>query len=242
MSDVLGVSCSRCGVLIDKKTPHCPNKQDLCEKCYVSRLEEVKLIDIFYDVPEKMTDGLRMMLEGLKEVYPKLDLDNGHFVQTPSRVARMFIELCAGLAQDPAVHLQTSLEEGQYGGIILIKDIEFTSLCAHHFAIFRGKAHVGYIPKNKRIIGLSKINRIVEILAARPQVQEQLTFQIADTINKHLKPKGIAVVVEAEHDCIAVRGVKSKGSITKTSEMRGIFLTNYRNCKNEFMSLIAQDK
>ncbi len=242
MSNVLGVSCSRCGVLIDKKTPHCPNKHDLCEKCYLSRQEELKLVDAFYAVPEKMTQGMELVLQGLKEVYPNLDLNNGHFKQTPSRVARMFIELCAGLAQDPAVHLQTSFEEGDYGGIILIKDIEFTSLCAHHLAIFRGKAHVGYIPKNKRIIGLSKINRIVEILAARPQVQEQLTYQIAETINKHLKPKGIAVVVEAEHDCISVRGVKSKGSITKTSEMRGIFLTNYRQCKEEFMALITQEK
>lgn len=233
--------CARCGITI-QQAAHCPNVYNLCNKCYVAREEELKLVDIFYQIPDKMSQGVELVLEGLKEVYPNLNLDNGHFAQTPSRVARMFIELCAGLGQDPAVHLQTSFEESDYGGIILIKDIQFTSLCAHHFAIFRGKAHVGYIPKNKRIIGLSKINRIVEILAARPQVQEQLTFQIADTIYKALKPKGIAVVVEAEHDCIAVRGVKSKGSTTKTSEMRGIFLKNYRQCKDEFMSLIAEEK
>ena len=231
------IKCTRCGAdAVGLDGPQ------LCNKCYASYHEELDLVRNFYNVPPLMTQGLDMVLRGLKQVYPNLDLTSGHFAQTPSRVARMFIELCSGLAQDPAVHLQTSFEEGQYGGIILIKDIQFTSLCAHHFAIFRGVAHVGYIPSEKRIIGLSKINRVVEILAARPQVQEQLTFQIADTINKHLKPKGIAVVVEAEHDCIAVRGVKSKGSVTKTSEMRGIFLENYRNCKDEFMALITQEK
>lgn len=229
--------CTRCGADALKGSG-----SQLCNKCYKSYHEELDLIQSFYDVPPLMIQGIDMVLKGLKQVYPNLDLSNGHFAQTPSRVARMFIELCSGLGQDPANHLETSFEEGDYGGIILIKDIQFTSLCAHHFAIFRGKAHVGYIPKNKRIIGLSKINRIVEILAARPQVQEQLTFQIAETINTHLKPKGIAVVVEAEHDCIAVRGVKSKGSTTKTSEMRGIFLKNYRQCKEEFMALIAQEK
>ena len=161
--------------------------------------------------------------------------------QTPSRVARMFLEICWGLGVDPAKHLGTTFEESDYSGIVLISGIQFTSLCMHHFAIFRGVAHVGYIPE-KRIVGLSKINRIVEVLAARPQVQEQLTFQIANLLHEVLQPKGVAVVLEGSHDCIEVRGVRSKGSITKTSEMRGIFLDNKRNCKDEFMALLEGKK
>jgi len=209
----------------------------LCEKCSDSYGAESRALGRFYCVPDKMVKGVGLVLEGLQEAYPDFKPQVNHMEQTPSRVARMFLEICWGLGVDPAKHLGTTFEESNYGGIVLISGIQFTSLCMHHFAIFRGVAHVGYIP-DKRIVGLSKINRIVEILAARPQVQEQLTFQIADLLHDVLAPKGTAVILEGSHDCIEVRGVRSKGSVTKTSEMRGIFLDNKRNCKDEFMSLL----
>jgi GTP cyclohydrolase I len=149
----------------------------------------------------------------------------------------MFTEICWGLSVDENRLMETSFEEDTYGGIVAVTNIGFTSLCKHHFAIFRGIAHVGYIPEG-RLIGLSKINRLVEAIAARPQVQEHITYQIAETIDKTLSPKGVAVLLEGSHDCIEVRGVKSKGSITKTSEMRGCFLENAKNCKEEFFEMV----
>lgn len=219
--------CTRCGD---------SSNEDLCPKCADAYHAERYLLDQFYEPNPKSVAGIRLLLEGLKETFPDLDFDN-HFTQTPYRVARMFTELCWGCAVDPQIHLKTAFEESNYNGIVLVKDISFTSLCAHHFAIFRGIAHVGYIPDG-RIVGLSKINRVVEILAARPQVQERLTYQIAQTIEENLKPKGVAVILQGTHDCIEVRGVRSKGSITKTSDMRGIILSNEKNCKDEFMSLL----
>lgn len=224
--------CARCGAEGKNR-----NVRALCVKCNSAWQDESEQLRRFYDIPQKMVKGVEMVLEGLQEAYPDFRPQHAHMEQTPTRVARMFLEICWGLGVDPVRHLGTSFEESNYGGIVLITGIEFTSLCMHHFAIFRGVAHVGYIP-DRQIVGLSKINRIVEVLASRPQVQEQLTFQIADLIDKTLRPKGTMVVLEGSHDCIEVRGVRSKGSITKTSEVRGIFLDNKRNCKDEFMALV----
>jgi len=229
-------ACSRCGAKLLEQSA-----STLCEKCHGAWLDERQQLSRFYDVPIKMIEGIRMVLDGLQEAYPAFKPQANHMDQTPARVGRMFLEICWGLGVDPAKHLGTTFEETQYGGIVLVSGIQFTSLCMHHFAIFRGIAHVGYIP-NRRIVGLSKINRVVEILAARPQVQEQLTFQIADLLHSTLKPKGTMVVLEGSHDCIEVRGVRSKGSITKTSEVRGIFHDNKFNCKDEFMALIETKK
>lgn len=231
--------CRRCGdeLLID---PYETSQHlGLCEKCSKSWVGEMGQLERNYFTPEKAVKGVKLLLEGLAEAYPDWQVQAEHIKQTPQRVARMFIELCWGLGVDPAIHLKTAFEESEYGGIVLIKDIQFTSLCLHHFAIFRGVAHVGYIPEGK-IVGLSKINRVVEIVAARPQVQEQLTFQVANVIEQNLRPKGVAVVVEGTHDCIEVRGVRSKGSTTKTSIMRGVFLSNHLNCREEFMKLIEK--
>lgn len=227
-------SCRRCGKSVSLNNVWCAS-------CESSRNAETSELDLFYRPPVDAVQGIKLLLAGLKQAYPNLDLSTDHFTQTPHRVARMFIELCWGLGVDPKQHLKTAFEESNYDGIVLVSNIGFTSLCMHHFAIFRGVAHVGYIPRG-RIVGLSKINRVVEIVAARPQVQEQVTYQIADIIDKTLKPKGVAVVVEGTHDCIEVRGVRSKGSVTKTSEMRGVFLQNSKNCKDEFFSLIRNDK
>lgn len=184
-----------------------------------------------------MIEGINLLLRGLKEVYPSLDITTEHLRQTPTRVARMFTELCSGLAQDPKMHLKTSFEETNCTGIVLVDRINFQSLCCHHLLTFRGIAHVAYIP-NGRVVGLSKINRLVECLAARPQIQERLTYEIAHTLQDILQPKGVACVIEASHDCVETRGVRSKGSITKTSELTGIFLDNTKNCRDELMQLI----
>lgn len=232
-------NCSRCGVeTLPTINPVQTGGVVLCIKCSDLFAEETALLHKFYVIPPLMVEGVKKMLLGLKEVYGDLELDSGHLKQTPTRVARMFIELCQGLGQNADLHVQTSFEESDYKGIVLTANIQFTSLCIHHLAVFRGKAHVAYIPDGK-IVGLSKLNRVVEILSARPQVQEQLTYQIAHTIHDNLKPKGTAVIIQGTHDCIAVRGVKSKGSVTKTSEMLGIFLKNKNNCKDELLKLIG---
>ena len=222
--------CKRCGVELKDGT-------SLCVSCGRAYEIETTQTSKYYFVEPKMIQGVKLLLEGLNKVYPRLNLESEHLKQTPTRVARMFIELCSGLGEDPARHLLTSFEESNYQGIVLIKDIQFQSLCVHHFAIFRGTAHVAYIPDEK-VVGLSKINRVVETYAARPQIQEQLTHQVATAIYNHLHPKGVAVVIEGTHDCIEVRGVRSKGSTTKTSEMLGVFKDNYKGCKDEFMELI----
>lgn len=183
-----------------------------------------------------MVQGVKAILNGLADVYPDLDLTSDHLAQTPTRVARMFVELCSGLGQDPVKHLSTAFEESSYTGIVASIGIPFVSLCCHHLVTFRGAAHVAYIPDGK-VVGLSKLNRVVEAFAMRPQIQEQLTHQIASTIHETLKPKGTIVVLEARHDCIEVRGVKSKGSITKTCEVYGCFAENSKNCKEEFFTL-----
>jgi GTP cyclohydrolase I len=147
-------------------------------------------------------------------------------LDTPARVARMYAEICAGLHQDPARHLQTVFE-AEHDEMVLVRDIPLYSLCEHHLAPFLGKAHVAYIPNaDGRVIGLSKFARLVDGYARRPQVQERLTSQIADAMASSLEPKGVMVVIEAEHLCMSMRGVKQAGSTTVTSAVRGLFRTN----------------
>lgn len=225
--------CKRCGAHTEQ------GPVDFCNACYGGYIRERDLLENAYNPNKNMIQGICLLLKGLQETYPKLDVQNQHFEQTPHRVARMFTEICWGLEVDETSLLSTSFEEDTYGGIVAVTNIGFTSLCKHHFAIFRGIAHVAYIPDGK-LVGLSKINRVVEAIAARPQVQEHITYQIAEAIEQTLRPKGVAVILEGSHDCIEVRGVRSKGSVTKTAEMRGVFLTNAMNCKDEFMSIIGK--
>lgn len=147
-------------------------------------------------------------------------------LDTPARVARMYAEICAGLHQDPAKHLKTVFE-ADHDEMVMVRDIPLYSLCEHHLAPFLGKAHVAYIPNSDgRVIGLSKFARLVDGFARRPQVQERLTSQIADAMADNLEPKGVMVVIEAEHLCMSMRGVKQAGSTTVTSAVRGLFRTN----------------
>ena len=165
------------------------------------------------------------------------DISRPGLEDTPDRIAEMYAELFSGLGKDPAEELSTSFEEG-HREMVILKDIPFYSLCEHHFLPFFGAAHVGYIPSG-RILGLSKVARALEVLARRPQVQERLTTQLADAMMKVVSPVGVAVVVEAEHLCMTMRGVKKPGSNIMTSAMRGSFEEG-SSLRNEFFSILQR--
>jgi GTP cyclohydrolase I len=163
------------------------------------------------------------------------DPDREGLLETPARVARMYAELFNGLGQDPRVHLQTAFQE-KYDEIVLVRDIAFNSVCEHHLLPFIGRAHIGYLPAG-RVLGLSKLARIVETISHRPQVQERMTEQIATLLEEELGAKGVAVVIEATHTCMTVRGVRKPGSMCVTSAMKGVFRANVSS-RAEVMSLI----
>jgi GTP cyclohydrolase I len=168
---------------------------------------------------EKLMAATRMILEAIGE-----DPDREGLIDTPRRVADMYGEVFAGMAVDPKEHLAVGFEE-QHKEMVILRDVPFTSICEHHLLPFVGKAHVGYIP-NGRIVGLSKLARVVEGFARRPQLQERLSSQIADTIVEAINPRGVGVVIEAQHMCMIIRGVKKPGSTMVTSAMRGLFRSN----------------
>lgn len=181
---------------------------------------------------EKIIEGVRLILEGMGE-----DPAREGLLDTPRRVADMYAEIFAGLELDAAEHFCVTFNEG-HQEMVLVRDIPLYSVCEHHLLPFIGRAHVAYIPgKDGRICGLSKLARVVDVFAKRPQVQERLTSQVADTIMEHLDPAGVVVVIEAEHLCMSMRGVQKPGAITTTSAVRGIFRTNAAT-RAEAMSLI----
>ena len=143
---------------------------------------------------------------------------------TPGRVARMYAELFQGLFDDPARHLEVHFTE-QYDEMVVLRDIPFCSMCEHHLLPFMGRAHVAYLPRGK-VVGVSKLARVVEIFARRPQVQERLTSQIADLLMEKLDARGAAVIIEANHTCMTIRGVQKPGAVMVTSAMRGLFKSN----------------
>jgi len=163
------------------------------------------------------------------------DPDRDGLQETPARVARMYAELFSGLHKKPARHLQKTFEEN-YDELVLIRDISFNSMCEHHLLPFIGTAHVGYIPKGN-VVGISKLARIVEEISHRPQVQERMTAQVADLLVSELDPKGVIVVIEAEHSCMTIRGIRKPGALTVTSAVRGLFKKN-DSSRAEAMSLI----
>jgi GTP cyclohydrolase I len=167
------------------------------------------------------------------------DPDREGLRETPARVARMYAELFAGLHLDPRRHLKKFFSE-RYDEVVLVRDISFQSMCEHHMLPFLGKAHVAYLP-GPRIVGLSKLARVVEEVARRPQVQERMTEQIANLLVEELKVKGVAVIIEAEHTCMTIRGVRKPGSICITSAMKGHFRTG-SSTRAELMTLIYGDR
>ena len=166
------------------------------------------------------------------------DPDRDGLKATPDRVARMYAEIFVGLHEDPSQHLTVTFEAG-HDEMVMVRDIPLFSLCEHHLVPFAGRAHVAYIPgEDGRITGLSKIARLVDGFSHRPQVQERLTTQVADALVQELQPSGVLVMVEAEHLCMSMRGVKKPGALTVTSAVRGLFKTNPAT-RSEAMSLIT---
>jgi len=177
--------------------------------------------------------AVREILEAIGE-----DPDRDGLQKTPARVARMYAEIFGGLEESAVAHLETTFE-AEHDEMVLVRDIPFASACEHHLVPFMGQAHVGYIPgKDGRITGLSKLARVVDTFAKRPQVQERMTVQIADAIESGLAPRGVLVVLEAEHLCMSMRGVKKPGAVTVTSAVRGLFRDNAAT-RSEAMRLIG---
>jgi GTP cyclohydrolase IA len=165
----------------------------------------------------KIRKGVRLLLEGVG-----LDPDHPTIAGTPERVARMYDEIFAGLLVDPGAVLNVAYEEG-HDELVLVKDIPFASICEHHLVPFVGHAHIGYIPNERgQVTGLSKLARLVDIVAKRPNLQERITSTVADTLTARLEPRGVLVVIEAEHFCMTMRGIRKPGAITVTSAVRGI--------------------
>ena len=180
---------------------------------------------------KKIQKAVRMILEAIGENADREDLR-----KTPERVAEMYAEIFSGISKDPARELEVLLSE-KHHEIVLLKDISLYSVCEHHLLPFIGKAHIAYIPKNNRVTGLSKIARVVEILSKRLQVQERLTTEVAEILMKKLKPMGVMVIIEAEHLCMSMRGVKKSGVLTVTSAVRGVFKENHKT-RAEALALI----
>ncbi len=180
---------------------------------------------------KKIENAVRDILEAIGENPKRKDL-----LETPKRVAEMYEEIFSGVNQDPEVELEVVLDQ-KHHEIILLKGIPLYSVCEHHLLPFLGRAHIAYIPKKGRVTGLSKLARVVDILSKRPQVQERLTTQIAEIIMSKLKPLGVMVVIEAEHLCMSMRGVKKSGALTVTSAVRGIFKENEKT-RSEALALM----
>lgn len=179
---------------------------------------------------KKVQEAIKLLLEGIGE-----DTDREGLKETPERIGRMYEEICGGMDQDAREHLSKvfSVDNNE---MVLEKDITFYSMCEHHLMPFYGKAHVAYIP-NGKVTGLSKLARTVDVYARRPQIQERLTVQIADALERTLNPKGIMVMLEAEHTCMTMRGIKKPGSKTITTVTRGDFKTD-RELQKQFLSMV----
>lgn len=181
---------------------------------------------------EKIETAVRMILEAIGE-----DPHREGLKETPARVARMYEEIFHGLSQDPGRHLRIQFTEESHDELVLVKDIPFYSTCEHHLVPFYGHAHIGYIPNEGRVVGLSKLARALEDVAKRPQLQERITSTLADIIMDEVNPWGVIVVIEAEHLCMSMRGIKKAGSKTVTSAVRGGFRTDAKS-RQEALELI----
>jgi len=181
---------------------------------------------------ERMAGHMAAMMRELN-----LDLNDPNFRETPERVAKMYMEMFHGLREGSEPKVTTFPNEGDYHHMVIEKEIPFYSMCAHHFVPFYGHAHIAYIPES-RIVGLSKLPRILEFYAKRPQLQERLTEQVAEFLWSELRPQGVMVVIEARHLCVEMRGVKKPGALTTTSALRGCFAD--RKVREEFLALLSR--
>lgn len=194
----------------------------------------------------KMAEGYEKVLEGLKLAFPDLDLEDKNLVGTPNRMARALLEICSGLGTDEKEIFSTTFPAENYNEVIILKDIDYTSLCSHHFFPFTGKAHVGYLPdthkgEDSRVVGLSKLAHIVDCHAQRPQLQERLCYGIMESIKNELRPAGVMVVIEGSHGCLTCRSAKKANASMITSALDGKFKEDSK-LRAEFLSLIGMQK
>jgi GTP cyclohydrolase I len=236
------LSCAHCGGTVGLQTLSISDSNGtlyevtLCEEDVREFRREVGgLVGKFVAHPV-IREGVVLILKGLHELYG-LDLNQEDLKNTPERVARMYAELCAGLGQDPAEFLKVQFPAPKPSNLIVTRRIEFDSVCVHHLAPMTGYAYIGYVPE-ETAVGLSKLGRVVEAYARRPQLQERMTNEICDCVNTALKPKGVIVLVTAQHDCMCTRGIMKRQAETVTSAVRGIFLTNDFGCKDEFFNIV----
>jgi GTP cyclohydrolase I len=191
-----------------------------------------------------MAEGYEQVIKGLQFAYPNLDLTDKNIIGSPNRMARALLEVCAGLGTDQKEIFATTFPAENYNEVIILKDIDYTSLCSHHFIPFKGKAHVGYLPdtskgEESRVVGLSKLAHIVDCHAQRPQLQERMCYNIMNAIKTELKPAGVMVVVEGSHGCLTCRSAKKAGASMITSALDGDFKDNPK-LRGEFLSLISK--
>lgn len=190
-----------------------------------------------------MASGYELVLEGLKMAFPELDLSDPNLVGTPNRMARALIEVCSGMGTDQKEIFATTFPAENYNEVIILKNIDYTSLCSHHFFPFTGKAHVGYLPDTRnveesRVVGLSKLAHIVDCHAQRPQLQERMCSGIMESIKSELRPAGVMVVIEGSHGCLSCRSAKKANATMITSSLDGRFLEDSK-LRSEFLSLIG---
>lgn len=193
-----------------------------------------------------MAEGYAQVLSGLKVAFPNLDMEDKNLIGTPNRMARALLEVCSGLGTNPKDIFDTSFPAENYNEVIILKDIDYTSLCSHHFFPFNGKAHVGYLPNTQKgadskVVGLSKLAHIVDLHAQRPQLQERMCYGIMESIKEQLKPAGVMVVIEGSHGCLSCRSAKKANATMITSALDGKFKEDPK-VRAEFLSLIMLRK
>jgi GTP cyclohydrolase I len=194
---------------------------------------------------QKMSEGFEVVLQGLKLAFPHLDMGDKNLVGTPNRMARALLEVCSGLGTDEKEIFSTTFPAEKYDDVIILKDIDYNSLCSHHFFPFTGKAHVGYLPdtskgEDSRVVGLSKLAHIVDCHAQRPQLQERMCHNIMTSIKDELRPAGVMVVIEGSHGCLTCRSAKKAGASMITSSLYGKFRED-KKLRMEFLSLIGKN-
>lgn len=193
-----------------------------------------------------MAEGYQKVLEGLKLAYPNIDMEDKNLIGTPNRMARALLEVCSGLGTDEKEIFSSTFPAENYNDVIILKDIDYTSLCSHHFFPFTGKAHVGYLPDTtkgeaSRVVGLSKLAHIVDCHAQRPQLQERMCHNVMNSIKTELKPAGVMVVIEGSHGCLTCRSAKKANATMITSALDGKFRDDQK-LRSEFLSLIGLHK
>lgn len=217
-------------------------KADNPEAVLEKKMEELKArTKELNQARQKMANGYQQVLTALAEAFPEIDLQDANLKDSHNRMARALIEVCSGLGAKNSDAINTTFPAGDYNEVIILKNIDFTSLCSHHFFPFSGIAHIGYLPDTKnggKVLGLSKLARILDVHAQRPQLQERLCQSIMEALKEELKPAGVMVVIEAKHGCLNCRGARKREASMITSALDGKFKDDPK-VRSEFLSLIS---